>query len=193
MGLSKNHKVHIANQSGHEVRVIVAPNKDYVIGEIATAVATTIASAIITDGASLGAIPAEIKTFSDLMKLLKLVKTLASCGSVIYNEARLYELVDRNTIAIPNGEVKNVLAKTLLNPLDYCGPTGWARIFGGREVMVGVMTWDKASKSVGLVRDVTHFNTNSDHSWLVDGRGVHRVKYGHLWVVQPKGPQHLWA
>jgi hypothetical protein len=188
-GLSKDNKVHIANQTGMFVRVIVVPNKDYIIGDMVATIATSIASAIATDGASLGEIPAEIKSFSDLMKLINLVKTMGSMGGMMYKEGELCELFNKTTIKIPPFKVENVLKKELYNPLDYLGPSGWAAIFGGKDVTLAIILWNDASNKV---LEITHFNTNSDHSWLVDGSGVHRVKYGHLWEVQEGGPTHNW-
>ena len=190
MGISKDNKVHVANRSSYDVRVIVVPNKDWVIADIVTALATTVVTAIATGGTSLGTVPAQIKTFSDLWELVTLLKTLGTMGSVLYKDGVLLELFEKATIKISPGEFKNVLEKVLYNPLDYLGPSGWAAISGASDVTLGVFLWNKASD---VVVKTTQFNTNSDYSWLVDDAGVHRVKYGHIWVLQEGGTTHHWG
>lgn len=187
MGLSKDNNIHIANNTWMDVHVLVSPNKDYVIGDITATVATTVASAIVTSGGSLGEVPARIKSFSDLWKLLKLLKTM---GTVVGLGIKTSELIANHTIRIAPHEVKNVLHKALYNPLDYLGPTGWAAIFGGSEITIAVLLYNP---KMNVVEKLTKFNTNSDYSWLVSSLpGVVRVKYGKLWVPQKGGIVHAW-
>jgi hypothetical protein len=160
----------IANGSDrYDVRVCVAPNKDWVIADMTTTVATTVAFAVATEGTSLGAVPTQIKTIREAWQVLKLAKTCATVAGLGFKVAKL---LDEITVRIPPGEKRTVLDTAIRNPLRYIDPSGWGAIYGASDVTLMVFLWDPEAHRI---LEQVQFNSNSDTTWVVDElRGVAR-------------------
>lgn len=191
---SLDNQIHVANNSGEKIYVIVTPNKDWVWGDVGFAVA----SSLFTGGTS--AVTA-VNSLSRLQRIITLVRFAINnpivkaikYGSIVYRtgknierefdhslkekaQAARKEIIDflqKEGVTIQPGDFKQVNNEKNYNPLRMITPSGWGGLFGASDMTLFIAT--ESLSRVAL------FNTNSDWSWIVQPNLVVRSKYGHIW------------
>lgn len=226
-----SNKIHIANNSGEELLVMVTNNKDFVPTDIGFSFVKAAAITAITGGAGT---PAAAATVS---RLARTIKTLKDLYSLFGKLQKMYKLADSITqkhmeknvehvkklfrdmsVKIPAGDFKMVNEK-FINPFENVKPVipesfqkalkdtagdGIGNYLinqvhsytNGAQVLYNAWNNIDPSVSLGLFdfvgdmtifiatadfRKICFFNTNSDHSWIVNKTDIVRAKYGKIW------------
>ncbi len=158
--MSQDHQVHIANNTNRPLNVIVSPNEAWVWADVTTGVAS-----LAFGGYGI---------INSVKALYAVLRTVSFIGTGIGLATKTIEFFKKNSIEIAPGEYRRVNDKTLLNPLDYLGPSGWGEIFGASTLTVMIV-------DLGNKRAVK-FNSNADDSWIVNENEVVRAERGRIWV-----------
>jgi hypothetical protein len=189
MAFGKDSNVHVANSTGGDVSVIASPNPDWAIADFLFDIAAlTVGLTEIKTAATAAELPAEIKTLSDLYKLLsvsfKVVSGTFATGTRQAEAAReVIRQINKLGQTIKDNEFKNVFSKNFID--IYLSPSGYAGMIGASTVTL-VIASSKLNK-------VIRFNTDPDKSWLVDSHGIWSVKYGSIWQKTGNNPEHKWG
>lgn len=158
-----NEAIHIANSTSSTVRVIVAPNMDWMIADLVVGGAL-----IVVDGVGV------ISTVSDIMKIWNAISFQLDAISQAFKVKKLF---DEKGLKIEPGQVLKVSEHDLANPLQYLSPSAWAALSGGSDMTLTIYVDSDDPKQMKLAQ----FNSNSDWSWIIQDNKVVRAKYGTLW------------
>lgn len=164
-----SNEIHVANNSGEEIIVLVAPNSDWAIGDIVGSVVQVLASAASTVVTLGGTAPT---TFAAFFSCINLIRGGISAG---FNLADV--LKQNGGISIAPGQVTSVFSRGMANPFKYLNSSQWGALLGGSDMTLAITNRSLTRQAV--------FNTNSDYSWIVNHNDIVRAKYGSLWQQDP--------
>lgn len=157
-----SHQIHLANATGYKVRVLISPNKYWVIADLLVDVAL-----IALDGYGV------VASVNDLWSIWKAISFQKNAISMAW---KLHNNLERHMLTVEPNQERDIYDRYMLNPLSYFTPSGWAALCGAPELTLTVFLIGPDD-----VIKMSQFNTNSDWSWIVHEDHVNRSKNGELW------------
>lgn len=184
---SKDHKIYVLNRLDEAIYVIPTPNSSYQIADAAISTVTAVAFTVATWGAGSGAaVGAAAKVALTAARIAQVVTVISSLRRLAAIGTSFMDAADRKQaesdieeikhhvrklgMRIGAGECGRVNDETLLNPLNYLGASAWAALAGCSDYSLLII--DESMKRA------VRFDTNSDHSWIVEPKRVVRARYG---------------
>ncbi len=192
---SRDNQLHVANHTGEDFYVLVSPNAEWDIWDNLAQTIKEGAEAVKGARGKVSGISKAIKNINNARDTaLKAASTVQAGiskaadsvnleGDISADEARqALGAIETGAFLIRPGEVLRVAEVALDKPNRYFTVSGWASISGADDVTLTIWSAKRA-------RTVT-FDTNSDHSWIIQEKDVVRAVYGKLNVVDEKGKRH---
>ncbi len=155
-----SHNLHVANsRESLNAYAITTPNKDFKILDVFSETALK----VLFNSTDLN----PVESVEDLVRaIIDLTKKQRSKEEII-------EFIAKVGVLIPPRKVVNVLEVEE----NFFKVSFLASMAGAKDYTLFLMDQQL---------QVTYFNTNSDHSWIVGGDQVYRAKYGTLWQPDPE-------
>jgi|688.fasta_scaffold209082_2 hypothetical protein len=169
-------KMHVANDYGDTISVIVTPNRDWVWADVGAAVAQLAISVGSSAPSGLAGLKAA-KTMWEVYSATRVYRGVYGVGKTLWG------FFENKGFKILPGTFSCVNERTNSNPLNYLTPSQYGALLKAKDFSVTILAMDGQA---------VMFNSNSDTSWVVDKAGAHPVVYGKLWVKDASKPMHAW-
>ena len=175
--------LYFGNLTDKPISVFAAPNVDWVISDLVSAVVMAEASGAISAPAGLEAIK-NAKTMGELWEATKTLRLAAGVGGKVWG---LYSHLGN---VIEPTQYRDISQKSKSSPLSYLNPSQYAAWTGASDLSVIVV--QKESNKMA------RFNCNSESTWAVANDGIIKAKFsgggfcpenGSTW---PKQPNVAW-
>ncbi|GJE96786.1 hypothetical protein PsYK624_129920 [Phanerochaete sordida] len=190
MPIGVDQNVHVANNSGQDLYIIVAPSLAWVVADIVVDIGLfLVAVGEIKAVATTAELPAALSTASELIAFMRITAMLASgtAGAGLRSAEAALTMVEafkRNAVPIPAGDVKNIRDAGVLS--TYFSASGIAGMLGAETLNVMVLSGDGTQ--------FAEFTTGPDDSWIATDRGlIVRATYGALWQEDEAAGSVAWA
>ncbi|PBK78636.1 hypothetical protein ARMSODRAFT_984589 [Armillaria solidipes] len=181
--------VHMANNSGQEIYVMVSLDPDWAIVDIVTDIGLLLVGVgEIKSVVTAAELPATLNTMRNLYEFLKITAKLlggmASVGTRPTEAAlSLINAFKKTSIPISQGEYKNINDESFWS--TYFNASGMASLLGANTLSVVAMSGDG--------KQVAMWNTGPDDSWIAIPREkIVRSKFGTLWEEDPSAGSEDW-
>lgn len=189
--MSKDNQVHVANNIGESIYVMVTPNPAYAFADFGINFIKTAVLAVLTGGIEVKDIVSSLRDLATAVEALRTAKKAAEAASakgepvspddqasIDENYASTKAYLEQNAFKISPHNFTKVSDIGLLNPMKYLTPSAWAAVCGGSDLSIFLATESLDKYAM--------FNTNSDDSWIFNAQDVVRSVYGSIWQQDKK-------
>lgn len=194
--IGREHKIYIHNSTSKDYYILPSKNKDWIYGDMAIDLALWTASGGISSMSNIGQVANATKSFKDFVTAIQLINTArnlvqmpVTAGIGVHREEKIRGL--REKVKEDEQKVRDFLGDkgVLIKPGETVNIyERWSplRFLTGSDV---ASFWGASNRSLFIIdRDLmytAHFNTNDDHSWIIQDDAVVRAEYGTWKQPQP--------
>jgi len=161
MGNTATNHLFLANHTDYRAKVLVSPNKAYVIADLLIGIAS-----IEIDGVGI------IEAIGDIEIIWDAAQVAGKLKDAI---EKITKLFDSHGMTVEAHSEKDVHDHKLYNPLAYFSASGWAALVGRADLTLTILL--EGPKGKKLVQ----FDTNSDWSWVIHDTYVHTTPSDNHW------------